>query len=91
MPSRQLNPDNLGPDEDWEGSNAAFKCPHCGKVYIVSGSQIHRGERQCPQCGKSTARISAKGGPQVWRHRQYRMVESLESFAVLADAGSHSF
>lgn len=62
MPTRKLDSDHLGDDEDWEGNNAAFRCPLCGKVFLVSGSRVHRGERRCPKCGKSIARISAKGG-----------------------------
>lgn len=35
MPVKDLNPDGLQQDEDWEGNNAAFTCPvcqyqHCG-------------------------------------------------------------
>lgn len=64
MPKRDLDPNNLGHDEDWQGNNAAFKCPQCGKVYLVSGSRVHGGERKCPGCGKSVARISRSGGRQ---------------------------
>ncbi len=53
MPTKYLDPYNLGDDEDWEGNAAAFRCPRCGKVFIVSGTRIHRGEGQCPKCGKS--------------------------------------
>ncbi len=53
MPARNLDPSDLGQDEDWEGNNAAFKCRHCGKVFIVS-AQIHAGKRNCPEGGKST-------------------------------------
>ena len=53
MPTKELDPHNLGHDEDWEGNNAAFKCPHCNKIFIVSGG-IHNGERDCPEWGKST-------------------------------------
>ena len=60
MPTKQLNPSNLGRDEDWEGNNAAFKCPHCGKVFIVSG-EIHNGKRDCPECGKSTGYCDIPG------------------------------
>ncbi len=60
--ARDLDPSNLGLDEDQQGNNAAFKCPHCGKVFIVSGSTgIHRGERKCPKCGMSTGRCDMKG------------------------------
>jgi ribosomal protein S27E len=51
MKTKELDPQNLGPKEDWEGNNIAFACPACGEVYIVS-ERIH-GERKCPACGKS--------------------------------------
>ena len=35
MPSRTLDPHNLGDDEDWEGNNAAFRCPHCGALMTL--------------------------------------------------------
>jgi hypothetical protein len=57
MKSRALDPGALGRDEDWEGNNAAFTCPRCQKVFIVSG-QIHRGHRDCPGCHKSIGRVS---------------------------------
>lgn len=56
MPERKLEPASLGNSEDWEGNNAAFSCPVCSKVYIVSG-RIHRGRRVCPSCGQSEAYI----------------------------------
>lgn len=59
MSTKKLNPNNLTRDEDWEGNNASFKCPHCDKVFIVS-EMIHKGVRDCPKCGKSTGRV--KGG-----------------------------
>jgi predicted RNA-binding Zn-ribbon protein involved in translation (DUF1610 family) len=63
MPTKVLDPNNLGIDEDWEGNNAAFRCPHCGKVFIVSGTRVHGGARKCPNpnCGKSTGRCDIKG------------------------------
>jgi Zn finger protein HypA/HybF involved in hydrogenase expression len=60
MPIKNLNPYNLGLDEDWEGNNAAFKCPHCNKEFIVS-ALIHRGGRSCPNCHKSTGYCDIKG------------------------------
>ena len=63
MPTRELNQSMLGHDEDWVGNAAAFKCPHCGKVYIVSGTRIHNGERKCPKCGKSKGRCDIQGAP----------------------------
>jgi hypothetical protein len=67
MPVRDLDSNNLGQEEDWEGNNAAFRCPLCGKVFIVSG-RIHGGgrageaSRNCPGpgCGKSVGVI--RGG-----------------------------
>ncbi len=61
MPIKQLDAENLGHDEDWEGNNAAFRCPHCGKVFIVSGTRVHGGERHCPECVKSIGRCDIKG------------------------------
>ncbi|MGD0624537.1 MAG: hypothetical protein ABSB32_07430 [Thermodesulfobacteriota bacterium] len=61
MPTRNLDPENIGHDEDWVGNNAAFTCPHCGKVFIVSGSAIHKGVRACPECGRSTGRCDITG------------------------------
>jgi len=59
MQHKEILPLNLGHEEDWEGNNIAFKCPACGKVFIVS-EQIHGGERHCPSCGKSRGMV--KGG-----------------------------
>ena len=67
MVVRELKRSSLGMDEDWVGNNAAFRCPvpGCGKVFIVNATKIHHGdpksgkpgERKCPNCGKSIARI----------------------------------
>ena len=48
-------------DHDWEGNNAAFTCPKCGKVFVVSG-MLHQDGRKCPKCQKSTGHV--KGGKQ---------------------------
>jgi len=58
MPIKELDPHRLGMDEDWEGNNAAFRCPICGKVFIVNSTRMHHGERNCPNCRKSIARIT---------------------------------
>jgi endogenous inhibitor of DNA gyrase (YacG/DUF329 family) len=42
---------------DWEGNNAAFTCPRCGKIFIVCGG-IHNGKRSCPKCGESTGIVT---------------------------------
>jgi len=66
MPTRRLDPNDLREDEDWEGNNAAFRCPVCRKVFIVSDTRMHvgpdgeKGYRKCPRCGKSIGRV--KGG-----------------------------
>lgn len=44
MPIKELDPHHLGMDEDWEGNNAAFRCPICGKVFIVNSTRMHHGE-----------------------------------------------
>ena len=56
-------------DCDFEGNNAAFTCPECGKVYLVSAwehnppdadwVQGFDGRRSCPNpdCGHSTATV----------------------------------
>lgn len=56
---RELDPENLQRHEDWEGNNASFTCPMCEKVFIAS-ELIHRGEHDCPQCGRSKGKV--KGG-----------------------------
>jgi len=66
MQRRNLIPEDLKHDEDWEGNNVAFKCPLCQKVFIVSDTRMHtgpqgeKGYRECPSCGKSIGRV--KGG-----------------------------
>jgi len=61
MPKRDVDPNSLRHDEDWQGNNAAFTCPLCSKVFIVSGSRVHKGERKCPACEKSIGRCDIKG------------------------------
>jgi Zn finger protein HypA/HybF involved in hydrogenase expression len=58
MPTKELDPYDLGMDEDWEGNNVAFRCPSCTKVFLVNSTRMHNGERKCPHCKKSTARIT---------------------------------
>ena len=56
MPRRELNPKALQDNEDWEGNNAAFLCPWCGKAFLVSGL-LHKAGRECPKCQKSVAKV----------------------------------
>ena len=61
MPIRNLDKNNLGKTEDWAGNNAAFTCPLCGTVFLVSGLLHEKVGRPCPGCAKSTGRISKDG------------------------------
>lgn len=56
MEVRNIDPDIMTHNEDWEGNNAAFSCPVCGKVFLVS-ALMHKGARQCPSCHKSTGYV----------------------------------
>ena len=61
---KDLDPQKPDKPNDWEGNNAAFTCPLCHKVFIVSGI-IHRGGRDCPECQGSHGRVvggKRKGG-----------------------------
>jgi hypothetical protein len=57
VPTKTLSPDGVKQDEDWEGNNAAFTCPLCEKVFIVSDTRMHigpqkeKGYRKCPPVG----------------------------------------
>jgi hypothetical protein len=54
VPVRTIDRNSIRLDEGWEGNNAAFTCPLCKKVFIVS-ALLHGGRRTCPnpKCGKS--------------------------------------
>ena len=67
MGKRVIDPQAIARDEDWVGNNAAFNCPFCGKLFIVS-HQIHKEGRDCPVCGKSRgyALGGQKSGGQAW-------------------------
>jgi hypothetical protein len=74
MPIRYLDPSryNAGKpvaadaDADWNGNNAAFSCPVCHKVFIVTSfNRLGEIGLLCPACGKSRAYCSgsaAQGG-----------------------------
>src|SRR5262245_59928720 len=79
LPTRNLDPDDLKRDEDWQGNNAAFRSPECGKVYIVS-AVTDRGVRSCPDCGRSSARASLKLG------RRSGGTASIESVTAYRDS-----
>jgi hypothetical protein len=58
MPKRELqqSEESMELDADWTGNNAAFTCPKCSQVFLVSGI-IHRKGRQCPRCNGSLGTV----------------------------------
>ena len=65
----QLSPNpeclDANSDVDWLGNNAAFKCPACGNVFIVTNwhnadppRQSKAGFRKCPRCEMSVAHVT---------------------------------
>jgi transcription elongation factor Elf1 len=72
MPVRHLDPQRFeihsdrsaDANADWHGNNAAFTCPVCAKVYIVTtlNKEGTKG-RDCPGCGRSKAFIT--GSPKA--------------------------
>jgi transposase-like protein len=67
VPRRDLDPEQLGQAEDWVGNNAAFTCPDCGKVFLVS-QMLHGNGRDCPSCGRSHAEVTggSRSGGTAW-------------------------
>ena len=67
MASRSIDTSSLRQDEDWVGNNAAFTCPSCAKVFIVS-QMLHREGRDCPMCQGSRGHVKggAKSGGKAW-------------------------
>jgi predicted RNA-binding Zn-ribbon protein involved in translation (DUF1610 family) len=59
MKTTELDLNLIFHEFDWEGNNAAFTCPPCGKVFIVS-ELLHPKGRECPNCQKSVGHV--KGG-----------------------------
>ena len=68
MPRHDLDINKLTKNEDWVGNNAAFTCPQCGKVFLVSGF-IHRKGRPCPKCGSAHGKV--EGGAETERGAAY--------------------
>ena len=62
-----LNPLDTGLKHDWVGNNAAFTCPACQNVFIVS-ALIHKKGRACPSCGSNIGHVEggAKSGGSAW-------------------------
>jgi len=62
MPKKHLNASKPIHGYDWIGNNAAFTCPVCQKVFIVSSFFHKDSGRKCPQCEKATGYCT--GGPK---------------------------
>lgn len=56
MAVRHIDKDHPAFDEDWDGNNAAFSCPVCRKVFLVS-EYMHSGKRPCPNCNGSVGYV----------------------------------
>lgn len=61
MKSFDLRADSRRKDADFSGNNAAFTCPNCAQVFIVSG-MIHKNGRACPGCGRSSGFVAGGAG-----------------------------
>jgi NAD-dependent SIR2 family protein deacetylase len=57
MPIRFFDHDHKDSTADWHGNNAAFTCPVCSKVFVVS-SLIDKNGQKCPTCNKTTAFVT---------------------------------
>jgi NAD-dependent SIR2 family protein deacetylase len=65
---RGIHRESRSLDYDFHGNNAAFRCPLCHKVFIVSGlfndrknGYIRKGVRKCPKCGESKGHCDIQG------------------------------
>lgn len=65
MARHEVNPEQPADGEDLYGNNAAFTCPSCRKVFIVSGV-AGKTPRPCPRCGQATGFVK-KDKDGVWR------------------------
>jgi hypothetical protein len=66
---RELQAGSNERDFDWVGNNAAFTCPVCRQIFLVS-ARLHTDGRDCPNCGKSNGRVVGgknQGGSAVLR------------------------
>jgi|GEM_PF-6311377 len=59
MPIRRIDPHCLLANEDWVENIAAFTCPACGCVFIVS-EDLHREGRNCPGCFKARGHVKGR-------------------------------
>jgi len=70
MNTKYIDKENIKKDEAWLGNNAAFVCPVCGQIYIVSDfpPRAGGGVQKC-SCGKSEAHCTGKkdeNGTEAW-------------------------
>lgn len=65
MSKKELNYNDSEQSDDWHGNNAAFTCPVCGNVFIVS-KMIDKGVRSCPRCGKSKGYCTGGEKGEAW-------------------------
>jgi hypothetical protein len=67
MYRHSVDPATPAHNEDWDGNNAAFTCPKCGKVFVVS-AMLHQHGRQCPRCGETRGFVvdSRHGGGDAY-------------------------
>jgi hypothetical protein len=66
MPMREIDRAAIRPDEDWIGNNAAFTCPVCNRVFVVSGL-LHKKGRAC-DCRHSRGFVTGgkDSGGRAW-------------------------
>src|SRR3954462_1077491 len=64
MHRRHLDPAN---NEELYGNNAAFCCPVCRRVFIVSGFIDKKG-RPCPGCGRATGHVEKSAAFIEWQN-----------------------
>ena len=61
MPKKHLTSKRYVHGHDWRGNNAAFTCPVCRKVFIVS-QLFDKDGRKCPECKKATGYCTGAPG-----------------------------
>jgi hypothetical protein len=75
MAKRVLDP---AKNEDFYGNNAAFCCPVCQKVFIVS-EFLNKNGRACPWCGKSTGHVDDSRAFIEWDDQSENSEQTLPS------------
>ena len=65
-------------------SEKIMNCPHCGKIFIVSGTRIHSGVRKCPDCGGSTRSATLRAQNQEQKQASNGESSGVIFFVILA-------